>query len=168
MEWYRNLRMVGKIVFQVAAALILALGILCWQILSRSSAAIEAVAGRELAALAAQHGNSVKNFFDIPLYQATGLAKATEAALVSGARIDRELYLEMLRGLEENNSAFLGVGSGWEPNGFDGKDGVSAGKTGSDERGRFIPYLVKGSKPTLLENLDSSEYYAEPKKRRRN
>ena len=52
MIWYRNLRLIQKIMIPVGAMLILLLGILTWQIQSKSSEAIQAVAERELSAVA--------------------------------------------------------------------------------------------------------------------
>ena len=52
MSWYQNLRMTGKIVIPMATVLVVALGILSWQIQSWSSSAVQAVAESELAAMA--------------------------------------------------------------------------------------------------------------------
>ena len=79
MGWYRNLHMTGKIVLPITVGLILALGILTWQIQSRSSKAIQDVAERELAALAGQGGNAVKDFFNSALDQAQAMANALAA-----------------------------------------------------------------------------------------
>lgn len=101
MAWYRNLRMVGKIVIPTALMLMVALGLLSWQIQSRSSLAIRAVAERELAALAGEHGNSVLSFFGQSLEQAQGMAEATANALKEKQPISRALYLSMLSGIEK-------------------------------------------------------------------
>ncbi len=165
MAWYRNLRMVGKIVIPTALMLIVALGLLSWQIQSRSSLAIRAVAERELAALAGEHGNSVLSFFGQSLEQAQGMAEATANALKEKQPISRALYLAMLSGIEKGNEAFIGAGAAFEPNAFDGKDAQMANSPGSDASGRFIPYQVGGMDVAILEDLETSEYYAAPKRR---
>lgn len=62
----------------------------------------------------------------------------------------------------------VAFGSGWEPNGFDNKDALSKGQetTGSDENGRFVPYLYKdGDKISVaqLEGYDTDEWYTVPR-----
>ncbi len=167
MNCYRNLNMSMKIVLPVAVALLLALGALTWQIQSRSSAAIRAVAERELAALAGEEGNDVKNFFTVPLAEVKALADATTSALAANHKIPRDLYLELLRGIEQSSTDFIASGAAFEPNTFDGDDASWVNKLGGDEKGRFIPYMVGGQEVVLLEDLEASAYYAEPKKRNR-
>ena len=50
MRWYRNLRMTTKILLPVGLMLFVTLGLLAWQIQSKSSVIIEDIAQRELAA----------------------------------------------------------------------------------------------------------------------
>ena len=165
MAWYRNMRMVGKIVLPVTFMLILALGGLTWQIQTKSSSAIRSVAERELAALASQHGNAVKLFFEMPMTQAQTLADATAAAIKQKRPISRELYLAMLRGIEQSTPITIAAGAAFEPNIFDGDDAAWANTPGSDAKGRFIPYLSAGSDVVTLEDLETSDYYAKPKQR---
>ena len=113
MNWYRNLRMINKIVIPMAVMLVLALGVLTWQIQSRSSHAIQTVAERELAAMAGEEGNAVKNFFDSALNQAQGMANALAALNAQGQALPREALLEMLRGMEGGNDSFMAAGSAW-------------------------------------------------------
>ncbi len=165
MNWYRNLRMIGKIVIPMALMLVLALGLLTWQIQSRSSQAIQAVAERELAALAGKEGNAVKNFFDAALNQAQAVANTLISLDEQHMTLPRETLIAMLRGLEDSNKSFMAAGSAWEPNAYDGRDMEYINQPGSDAQGRFIPYSATGEELTILENLEASIYYAEPKKR---
>ncbi len=167
MNWYRNMRMIGKIVLPVTVMLILALGVLSWQIQSRSASAIQDVAQRELAALAGQHANAIKAFFEGPLTQAQAVADATSAAFQQKQPITRELYLAMLRGIEQSTPITIASGAAFEPNAFDGNDAAFANATGCDAQGRFIPYLPAVGKIVPLEDLETSDYYAKPKSRNR-
>lgn len=167
MHWYGNLRMVGKIMLPVAGTLILALGVLTWQIQSKSSGAIQNVARRELAALAGEHGNSVKSFFETPMAEVQSFAEATASAMKDNLPLSRDLYISMLRGMELADSNFLAAGAAFEPDAFDGQDASSAGLRGSDAKGRFIPYCAEGAPVVPLQDLEESDYYAEPKKRNR-
>ena len=168
MGWYRNLHMTGKIVLPITVVLILALGILTWQIQSRSSKAIQDVAERELAALAGQGGNAVKDFFNSALDQAQAMANAL-AALDGGQglTLSREAVVAMLRGMEGGNESFMAAGSAWEPDAYDGNDAAYVNRLGSDAQGRFIPYQAGGEDLVPLENLEESSYYTEPKNRGR-
>ena len=164
MNWYRNLRMMMKIVLPVGVMLVVTLSILAWRIQSKSSSIIESTAQRELAAVAGKQGNQVKSLFEVALDETQALADALERPLERGTPMPRELLIEMLMGMEQGNDDFMAAGSAWEPNAFDGKDAEYAGKPGHDTSGRFIPYSVDG-KLEALQDLEISDYYAEPKKR---
>lgn len=97
--WYRNLRMTPKIVLPVTIVLVLSLGFLTWQIQSKSSAAIEEVAKRELAALAGQNANYVRNTLNLAVNDATALADSLEVTLSKGVPPSRETVIAMEEGL---------------------------------------------------------------------
>ena len=84
MRWYRNLRMIPKIVLPVGLMLIISLGGLCWQIQSRSSEAFRAVAERELGAVAGKYGNQVKSIFEVPIDEVQGVASSLGHAMEKG------------------------------------------------------------------------------------
>ena len=168
MSWYQNLRMTSKIVIPMATVLILALGILTWQIQSKSSHAVQTVAESELASMAGQEGNAVKDFFNSALDSAQSMANALAALKEQNQTMPpREALIALLQGLEGGNDSFLGAGNAWEPNAYDGNDLMHANTPGSDAQGRFIPYVSGGEAVVLLENLETSAYYAETKKRNR-
>ena len=169
MGWYRKLRMAGKILLPVAATLTIALGVLSWQIQSRSFVAIEQVARRELAALAGEHGNSVKSFFDTSMAHSQSLARAVAASIERGYTLSREQFVAMLQAVMRSSPEFVGAGGGFEPNAFDGKDHLFPNAIGSDPNGRFMPYCSPGtSTPVLLEDITTSTWYLEPQKRKKN
>ncbi|WP_432561150.1 methyl-accepting chemotaxis protein [Kineococcus sp. SYSU DK003] len=64
---------------------------------------------------------------------------------------------------------FVGMGTGWEANAFDGRDAEFAGSAGSDASGRFIPYWYRSGNDTAvapLTDLDDpakSAWYWTPK-----
>ena len=174
MNWYRQLRMVPKIVLPVGIMLILALGALSWQIQSRSSEAISDTAERELAAMAGQYGNEVRLFFEFPLSETEGVADALVQAMEDGIPVSRELAVSMSRGLQKSSPLFIGGGMAWEPNAFHGRDADyvpspadSFSYLGSDVKGRFIPYAAAGEPVLPLEDLEASDFYALPKSRGR-
>ena len=168
MYWYRKLRMAGKILLPVAVTLILALGVLSWQIQSRSFEALEQVAHRELAALAGEHGNAVKSFFDMAMSHSQSLAKAVAASIEQGDGLTRIQFIHMLQAVMRASPEFIAAGGGFAPNGFDGADHLFPNTPGSDAKGRFMPYCTPKSDPVLLEDIDTSTWYLEPQKRKHN
>ncbi|MDL2307957.1 methyl-accepting chemotaxis protein, partial [Desulfovibrio sp. OttesenSCG-928-C06] len=173
MHWYRSLRMVPKIVLPVSIMLVLALGILCWQIQSRSSTAISETAERELASMAGKYGNEVRLFFEFALNEAEGVADALAQAMEDNVPISRELGASLVRGLQNSSPSFIGAGMAWERNAFDGRDDeyANAGESflhiGVDSTGRFAPYAVAGEELMPLEDLETSDYYTVPRQRNR-
>lgn len=163
MKWYRNLRMVTKIVFPVAVTLIIILGILAWRIQATSSEIVTSIAQRELAAMAGEQGNAVKGLFEIALDSAKALGDSLQQQLRDQAPMPRDQLIRQLLGLETSNDAILAAGAAFEPNAYDGKDAENANAPGCDKNGRFIPYS-SGGKITPLEDLETSAYYAQPKK----
>ena len=95
MTWFRNLRMTSKITLPIAGVLILTLGLLTWQIQSRTSAAIENVAVRELASLAGQNANHVGTFLGMVVNVAGGLADGLEQSIRDGNTPSRATLISM-------------------------------------------------------------------------
>ena len=166
MQWYRNLRMAAKIILPVGLMLVLALGTLAWQIRSKATTAIAAVAERELAATAGKYGNLVKGLFEVPLDATQAMANSLAYALKQKNPVSRELLINMLTGLETGEEAFLASGSIWESGGLDGADAANANGPGSDAAGRFVPYISAG-KLEPLAGFEQADYYLEPKSRGR-
>ena len=166
MKSYRDLRMVTKIVLPVATMLVCMLGILAWQIQTKSSAVITSIAQRELKAIAGEQGNTVKSQFEIALDAAQAMANAVQSQLESGVPMPREQLILQLQGLENSNDSLLSAGALWEPNAYDGNDAAYVDKPGHDGKGRFIPYSSDG-KLTSLAQYTGSDYYEQPKARRK-
>ena len=161
--WYRNLRMTPKIVLPVTIVLVLSLGFLTWQIQSKSSAAIEEVAKRELAALGAQNGNYVRNALNLAVNEAAALADGLEVTLSKGVPPSRETLIAMEEGVHLGNPELFGCGTMWEPNAFDGKDEAYLGVPGSNAQGRFLSYSAQGAEVTDLNEQLAMPYYTIPK-----
>ena len=163
---YRKLGITAKIIIPVMLTLFLTLGAMTWQLQSKVSEIITEIAKSELGGIAGMYANDVGAFLEVPLDQAMGLASGLSAALSEQKPVSRELVLSMLAGLRDSNKDFFAAGSAWEANAFDSNDvafASTSGAGGGDAAGRFIPYLAKGQEMTLLEDLESSDYYKKPK-----
>lgn len=62
------------------------------------------------------------------------------AELKAKGKADRAAANDILRGTLAGNPRLLAVWSGWEPNGFDGRDSEFANTPVHDATGRFMPY----------------------------
>ena len=167
MAFFKNMGMVGRIVSPVCLTLFIALSILTWQIQTKSSRAIRATAEQELAAMAGEHGNDVKSFLNMPMSRAQSLADTLANALLNKQAISRELITKMVLGLEQGNDTYVSAGCAFEPNAFDGKDAEFKGQYGINGDGRFIFYCSDGAPMEVADDLETGDYYAEPKKRNR-
>lgn len=97
------------------------------------------------------------------------LAKATEkgqtiasmlAAQISNKErisIERSYVIEMLRNQIDGQDEFVGIGTAWEPNAFDGRDSEFSDAFAHDSSGRFIPYVYKNSSGIQIEALQGYE-----------
>ena len=85
--------------------------------------------------------------------------------------LTRDQANAMLRKVLENNTNFLGISTGWEPNAFDNSDSDFANMEAHDATGRFIPYWVRDEKGEIshvaLVDYDKEglgEYYICPQR----
>jgi methyl-accepting chemotaxis protein len=105
---------------------------------------------------AATEGNAIKAELEVGLDAARTIAHAF-AVLAddknSGTASDgrRKQLNAVLRNVLENNPAFNGTYSAWEPNALDGNDSAFKGRkdSGSDDTGRFLPYWTRGAGGTV-------------------
>ncbi len=158
------MRLTSKITLPIVSMLIIALGILTWQVHSNASRIIQDLAEKELKAVAGQYGNEVKSFFETPINSGQAFADALSYTINENRTPDRYMLVNMLKGLGEGNVEFFATGAAWEPNAYDLNDDAFKGQLGSDETGRFLPYMAKGEELTPFVDLES-EYYALPKER---
>lgn len=113
MAWYTRLGMAPRIIVPVSILLIAVLSTLTWQIQTRTSAATQEMARRELADLATAQAGPISTFLSAALTQADTLAGGLGQALKSGIPVSRELLVAMLEGLHSGNSAAIGSGAVW-------------------------------------------------------
>ena len=81
MAWYTRLGMAPRIIVPVSILLIAVLGTLTWQIQTRTSAATQEMARRELADLATAQAGPISTFLSAALTQADTLAGGLGQAL---------------------------------------------------------------------------------------
>jgi methyl-accepting chemotaxis protein len=95
----------------------------------------------------------------VPLEKALNVATSSAMSMQSLAEasntIDkRELALDILKKTLNLSPNFLGTYVAFEPNQLDFSDGLFRSTTGSDETGRFLPYVIHGNDDGFaVENL---------------
>ncbi|HAS89299.1 MAG TPA: methyl-accepting chemotaxis protein [Desulfovibrio sp.] len=173
MSWFKNLKMLYKILLPVAALLLLTLVSIEVVATLKSSDAIGDVAKRELAGLADAYGERVLAYVEKGQNQAEGLAAAFAGLKEENKSLDREGVITMLKGVVANNPEYIGACVGWEPDAFDGRDAEFAGTEHHDSSGRFVPYVYRDGGAIKIEPLVSydtpgdGDYYQKPKELRK-
>ncbi len=106
--------------------------------------------------------NDTSAALSMPLEKALQTAQATASAMqaitVSAADVDkRALALGVLEQTLLDNPDFLGTYVAFEPNAFDGDDYLFRQSKGSDDSGRFLPYVVRVDSGFVVEPLEGLE-----------
>lgn len=125
------------------------------------------------AAVARQEANYIKAVLEVALDTARALAHALSSVVEkeNNVRFDRHDVNAMLKTVLEKNPDFVGIGNGWEPNAFDGRDSDFIHLPGHDKTGRFIPYWSRDINGNILaaplidyEKEGAGDYYLIPRK----
>ena len=105
--------------------------------------------------LARRHGEGVSAILNSAADKTRTLAFMLQNALQNkdAQQFTRDQFNEMLKGILERETAYLGLWTCWEANAFDGLDAEYAGKPAHDATGRFIPYWNRGSGKIQVEAL---------------
>ncbi|NDV22519.1 methyl-accepting chemotaxis protein [Desulfovibrio sp. JC022] len=172
MGWFKNLKMLYKILLPVAALLLIALVSIEVVATYKSSDAIEDVAERELYGLAGTYGEKVLAYVAKAQNQAEGFAEAFAGMKADDKSMGRDGVISMLKGFVSANPEFVGACVGWEPDAFDGRDAEFAGTPNHDESGRFVPYIYRDGGSIKVDPLvgydvpGDGDYYLKPKQLR--
>ncbi|MFZ6689756.1 methyl-accepting chemotaxis protein [Undibacterium sp. SXout11W] len=166
---FANLGLRSKMLIAVLAMVIIGFttttSLLSFQASKMQSESAEQYASQ----LAVYNADLIQQRINLALHAARNMAANLAAMQVSGQanRANADL---LLKSILESNPEFTGVGTIWEPNAFDGKDGEYAGKPGHDATGRYLPYWNHGTGQTQVEALTdydkegAGDYYLLAKK----
>ncbi len=173
MKWFRNLRMMYKIMLPVGVLLLLTLGGMEYFATQSSSKAIEKAAKKEISALAGEYSGRILNFMTYAQGQTQGLASTFAQFRRNNIELSRKDAIAMLVGLIKGDDNFIGGSNGWEPNAFDGRDAEYANTELHDKTGRLIPYAFRAGGDIKVVPLaeyfvpGDGDYYLKPIERRR-
>lgn len=161
--YFRNMRLVQKIVFPVGIMMAISLGTLAWVIQSRCATALEEAAQKELAAQCGRYANYIQGVIEVGLNESAAMANAL-ARIVEGRKpLSRDAVLHMLSGMTLGSENLVGAATLWEPNAFDGKDYIFAEARPYPPDGRFNVYAAKKENGVELRTATAdNEYYTIP------
>ena len=135
-------------------------------VMLQSRAAIEHEVRDSARAIAEGAANAVKGEIDGAFDVVDTVARAFEAMRQGSP--DRRVMDAALKRVLEQNPAYLGTYTGWEPNALDGRDREFANAAGHDASGRYVPYWVRSGGQTKVEALvdydkpGAGDYYLIP------
>ncbi len=133
-----------KIALWAGLCLFLAVAIiLVYAAVSLNATATEAAEEKAMA-VAQSNASTVDAELEVPLDAVRALAQAFAVLRADGENVSRETVTKMLYQVLVDNPEFVGIGTGWEPNAFDGRDADYVNTPGHDATGRFIPYWARG------------------------
>ncbi|MEI8389681.1 MAG: methyl-accepting chemotaxis protein [bacterium] len=169
MQWFKNLKIAGKINLITCSIVVIALFILSTVLLDnisvKSTKRAEDFAKKE-ALIGAQ---DVLKKFEITKSELSKIRDTVQFASETHS-ISREQIINLLHKYISNTPDVLGFYTLWEPNKFDGIDASYINRKGYDGTGRLIPYLVRSGNEIKLEPLvdyekeGAGDYYLLPKK----
>lgn len=168
MAWYTRLGMAPRIIVPVSILLIAVLGTLTWQIQTRTSAATQEMARRELADLAHGTGRSHLHLSE----RCPDAGRHSGQRPGPGAQKRHSRFARAARG-HAGRAALRATappsarGRYGSPTRLTGRDAEFKNTPGSDAAGRFIPYTAQGERVTLLTEYEKADYYLEPKTRKK-
>ncbi len=173
MRWYKNLRMMYKIMLPIGALLLITVGSMEIFATDSSSKAIEKVAKKEISALAGEYSGLILNYMTHAQGQAEGLASTFAQFRRENIDLSRKDAISMLIGLIKGDDNFIGGSNAWEPNAFDGRDAEYANTELHDKTGRHIPYVFRAGGGIEVVPLaeyfvpGDGDYYLKPIERRK-
>jgi hypothetical protein len=143
----------------------------CISVISiRSSDEQRAQAIQYATQLARTNSTTIGDQIDSTLETMANVSLALVAMKAQGVA-DRRAADELLKSVLASHASYLGIGTVWEPNAFDGKDADFTNAPATDKTGRYLTYWNRASGNIAVEactDYDASgidgEYYQKPRK----
>lgn len=110
-------------------------------------------------------GSEVEKYFSDPYSHLESLS----IILNKRGTLSREEVIRIFSDTIGGQRGWLGIYTGWEPNGYDGNDSAYRNRLGHDGTGRFVPYVSKPKDKIVIEPLtdyndqEKGAYYQLPK-----
>lgn len=135
------------------------------------------ISGRGMNQLSLDYSETLAQNYSKQVEDQLALALNTAETLSTNIRtvmkqedIKRSDILDMVASILTRHNELVGIGVGFEPNAFDGKDNLNIGQKHSDDTGRFVPYTFRDGNSvdyTILSGYDDpgpdGSWYSVPK-----
>ena len=158
-----------KIVLPSLFSVIVGIVFIVFVILKLCSSGYNGIAEQYIETMANDYAKQLESKMALTLNTAETLSFSIES-IMERQDVTREEVLSMVKNVLEQHEELVGIGVGFEPNAFDGKDRENIGKKHSDTTGRFVPYSFReGSQIdyTILSGYDDpgpdGSWYSVPK-----
>jgi methyl-accepting chemotaxis protein len=106
-----------------------------------------------MESISRENASLVENEFEGALETAQTMARIMEGFPQVPAEARRQLYTDILRNVLKANPQYIGLWTAWEPDALDQNDKSFIGTEGTDQSGRFIPYLAWANNEVTLAPL---------------
>ncbi|MDR2397624.1 MAG: methyl-accepting chemotaxis protein, partial [Spirochaetaceae bacterium] len=143
----------NKLVIIIISLNLLGIGILVSTLLRISQQQISQLVSNEMNNLVEEHAIRVRLWFAKYVYAGRILAHIMNKYEDVALEDRRDYFLTMLEGIIEAKPDISAVSAAWEPNALDGQDAEYRNTPGTDNSGRFIPYLARTKNGIRLEAL---------------
>jgi Methyl-accepting chemotaxis protein len=157
-----------KIVVPLFLVITIGISALNFIVMSLFKHQYELLSANYIDALTTDYSDRIGHVFGNTLNTASSLSVSIRNTMQkSGMRQD---VLDTVSATLKNDPDLVGIGVGFEPNAFDGRDSENIGQAHSDDVGRFVPYTFVENgitKHVILEGYDDtgedSSWYTVPK-----
>nr|WP_321258851.1 methyl-accepting chemotaxis protein [uncultured Pseudodesulfovibrio sp.] len=162
MLFYKNLSLRNKILVPVVLTVIFVMAVSLSVLVSSVRDISWKASKAYVEEIAARYGTSVENDLKHTTEIGHDLASTVETFLNTEPRPDRQVLIDVVMNLRDNNSEVDGVWFGLKRNFYDGRNSEFAGQPGMQKEGRLSPYATKGGKKLSWMNDFSGEYFQRP------
>jgi methyl-accepting chemotaxis protein len=142
---FSNLKLQTRLLFTICSVAFVAFTLTISYVTMRTYA----LATTEAMARAEETGNrysqEIAQKIEAAMESARTMGSLFEGIKQNGAASDRSVFGSMLKRMAENNPAYLGVWTCWEPDALDGRDSEFADTAMHDSTGRFVPYWCRSA-----------------------
>jgi methyl-accepting chemotaxis protein len=151
----------AKMVLAILPIVVVALGLMTWVAVTRSSHALRSDADQRMSETAATEANA----FDATMSARLDLISSLAAAYSGSNQGTRDEVRDGLRGIAVTHPDLVGLYVGFVRNAFDGRDAAYAGQPGQLKDGMMAPYWSRddAGKLGFSQASDLPSFFAEPK-----
>lgn len=165
----KNSKLAAKITRPILCSVVIGILVIVFFILNRFTVGLSDVNQKYIDTITEDYGKQIENKLAVTLNTAETLSFSIKS-MMERSDVKREDVLGLVAEVLKNHEELVGIGVGFDPNAFDGKDSENIGKDHSDSNGRFVPYSYRNEGEivyNLLEGYDDlgsdGSWYSVPK-----